>query len=178
MQLLSPGDVTSGASRVIKWNATPKVTNEMTTPIKEEMCYNSILHTEHKFLYLFSLLISSWGLNTDLNLKSNHLTQIRGTQMCIWAVSKFLCHSNNYSNYPCLIIYITNKSDLKTTNLHHTRNTPTSCFTCLQGTTVLAVSFQLAPQERGQWKCKRNLQTLLHKQAKWPWSSLLFLPSE
>jgi len=33
------------------------VTNEMTTPIKEQMCYNSTLHTGYKFLYLFSLLI-------------------------------------------------------------------------------------------------------------------------
>jgi hypothetical protein len=150
----------------------------MTTPVKEQMCYNSTLHTEHKLLYLFSLLISSWGLNTDLNLKSNCLTQIRDTQICIWAARKFLSHSTNYSNYHCLIIYYTNKSNLKTTNLHQTRNTPTNCFTCLQGTTVLAVSFQPAPQERGQWKCKRSLQMLLHKQAKWPRSILLPLPSE
>jgi len=87
-QLLSPGNSTGGASSVIKWNPTPKVTNEMTTPIKKQMCYNSTLQTEHKFLYLYSLLISSWGLNTDLNLKSNCLTWIRETQICIWAVGK------------------------------------------------------------------------------------------
>lgn len=45
-QLPSPVTVTGGASRVIKWNPTPKMINEMTTPVKG-VCYVNISPYQH-----------------------------------------------------------------------------------------------------------------------------------
>lgn len=42
-QLPSPVSVTGGASRVIKWNPTPKMINEMTTPANDKYA-TSVFH--------------------------------------------------------------------------------------------------------------------------------------
>lgn len=81
-QVLSTVSVTGGASRVIKWNPTPKITNEMTTPTKEQMCYISTLHTKRECSCLFSLLSSTCSLSTELNL---NLFVLHGSEarMCV-----------------------------------------------------------------------------------------------